>query len=501
MSKLTFFIFLCIILQESWAIDSRALVESVADTMNYVSNVGVPPLICANAQNHNENRPYCHPALMQAAAIHYNLESQSYPTSDSSLKHILHRQGLTITGRIFGKSIETDYNKARLTADVQAGDDIQFQFTPRRGFHSLTGVNKGREGSCAIEDCNAVDEKVARTMEMMRRLSPEQREAWVNFCKEYPEYEARARSMRDSSWSQIVDDKVDSYRGCAPNLNWKRVSAWGLCGGAGDAGFPLYSPDVFETFGQDLFPKAILFHFDGYGDFKASHAKLLGAVNLRGDEPGEPILGWQNANGLRFYDRTLSSMMENDQDFNLSQIQLHYHDGADSTPFTGEDGAIACHEDMQRWLDAIGPLVPNFSRPRVMAMGFSNGGAAALNFQREIGRNDRELDLLITLDPIPRPGRFLLRGLLPTDLLPSRHENTRRHINYYQDIDYGSMQGLKLRSNALNSADMNYKVEPQDWGGTDGNRAHLRFLRAPLLQSNVSCELGRVVNPSLDFCY
>jgi hypothetical protein len=473
------------------------LIKSVEDSFEFVENLGTAPLSCDVLTSQFEGPSFCFPSLLQAASIHFNFTSQNYPTSDRPLISLLRQQEIPIRGRLFGSSIQPDYSQNELNIQVRSGDDLQFRFTPRPGFYSLDSVFNDSEGQCPIDIYESVDAKVALTMQKMRELTPNQQEAWVQFCEEYPQYEQRAREMRDVGWVEDSENGQEHYRGCAPGLNWKRVSSWGLCG---DGGFPLYSPEIFEEFGEDLFPAAIFFHFDGYGDFNPGRARMMGAENLRGDERGSGVLGWQNANGLRFYESLLSMMFENDDDFNMSQIQFHYHDGADLNSYRGENTAAACFEDMQRWLDAIGPLVPNFSRPRTIAMGYSNGGAAALNFQHDLGRNQRELDLLITLDPIPRPGRFVLRNLLPSDLLADRHPNTRRHLNLFQDIDFGSMGGLRLRSQALDTADVNINVLPQDWDGVDGRRAHVYLLETPIVQLNAYCEFQAILNSQASLC-
>jgi hypothetical protein len=494
-------ILFCLFSSEAFSFEGRLLVESVTQSIDELRDHGVPSRSCIIAIDHNLDRPFCTPAVLEAASIHYNFQSQNYPTSDAAMRSLLRQQNLAIRGRLFGRSIRADYDQGRMVAEVQQGDDLQFNFTPRPGFYSLDRVSKGSEGECTIQECTSVDEKVARTMEMMRRLHPEQREAWVRFCEEHPEYERNARSMRDTNWRRVVDDRDEHYRGCAPDLNWKRVSAWGLCGGGGTGGFPLYSPEVFENFSEGLFPKVINFHFDGYGDFNPRLARLNGAVNLTGDERGEDVFDSRNANGLYFYRRVTSNLMFEDQDFNMSHIQFNYQDGANTTTFTGSASAAACYEDMQRWLDAIGPLIPGFMRPKTMALGYSNGGAAALNFQREISRRGRSLDLLVTLDPIPRPARFVMRTILPSDLLTARHPNTRRHVNFYQDIDFGSMPGLRLRSSPVSSADINYELTPHSWGGHDGHQAHLRLLNSHPVQFNVMCEMQALLNPQSDLCY
>lgn len=475
---------------EVYALEDELMLE-LNRVLEETRGFGEIPRGCLHQECQDHER-YCDPRILLAAGMRYGKELAGWGRDDAPLRRILHHHNLTIQGRIIGRSIRTSNGLMEVDL-LDRREDLRFQFGANGDPFSIRSVDLGGEGPCSQETLSLVNLQLNRTLVAMNSLRPEQREAWESFCKEYPEYQTRAKEMMNRGWR---DDENQPYRGCPPGQGWVRVAAWGLCG---SGGHPVYNPGVFERFPNAGLPRAFMYFFDGYGDFNPNRAIYEGAVNLRGDERGEPFTGWSNANGLRLYSRTMAQL-ERDG-FSRFQFELHYQDGSGMNHLVDESRALACHNDMQRWLGQIGPLIPDFRPPQVVVMGYSNGGSAALNFQRGVGRAGHEVDLLITLDPIPRPAGYLLRNVTFSDWLAERHPNTRRHVNIYQDSDYGSMAPLQLRSEALSGADVNMRITPTDWGGEDGRRAHLQMVwGTPRVDERVRCELENIALPEPRLC-
>jgi RHS repeat-associated protein len=94
------------------------------------------------------------------------------------------------------------------------------------------------------------------------------------------------------------------------------------------------------------------------------------------------------------------------------------------------------------------------TRDRIIVVGFSAGGDAAMRFVREIGQSERTVDLVFLVDPVP-----VVRGPLKNTLIPKEsfegYEDKafpRKLINYYQKTDkstfpilYGNNHGIQGR--------------------------------------------------------
>lgn len=477
------------------------LIDEVTIALQEARDFGVIESPCFSEAARRGMVDHCrHEILVPLALRFFGERDRLGLTGNDEVRKTLHRHRMTIRGRLFGSSVRPEVSNRRMEVDLATGNDLELLFSdfPFTRLSNVARRNYPEGGSCHYEILESVSDQVETTMRKMHSLPPHTREAWLRFCREYPEYEKKAQDMKNRGWR---DDENRVYRGCAPGTLWTRIASHGLCGEGGQGGYPLYSPSVFEVFPESGLPDAFHFVFDGFGDFNAPMAMAMGAVNLRGDERGERIRGTTNANGLNFYAR-LSRLLDEQSEAGYSNPQLNYYDGSGMNGAIDENQALACYLDMQQWLGDLRSILPNLPRPPTIAVGFSNGGAAALEFQRSAGRANRGVDLVVTVDPIPRAAGYITRSITGASMLSGRHENTGRVINFYQDSDFGTMPPLELRSTPVQGADMNFHVIPEAWGGTDGRNAHVNILhRVPRVREIAACEMQAVTQGRPAFCF
>lgn len=412
---------------------------------------------------------------------------------EQTLREFFHGRGLNLRGRIFGSAFL--FNKSELQLNVRLRErrkSLEFFFYEDENSVLLSSAylrdDDLRSLNCPDHLIQEANQLVTETIEVLSSLDDGQRQGWSDFCSNYLDYEARASDAMENDWK--LDGGL-TYRGCAPSLGWKKRAFESFCLGQERTAFTLFQrQEDRESLGL---PDLLQFVFDGYGEFNAAYAVELGAVNLRGDELGEPFIRRKTADALKLFERTLLEAKDHNEDLRSTSIQLHYYDGSGLDLSVNEKSALACYEDMREWFGQLEPLIDDYVKPRISLLGFSNGGAAALRFQKKLGELGDFIDLLITIDPIPRAIGYVMRNVFPTDWLSSRHEKTGRHVNIYQEIDYGTSYPLLLRSSSLPAADENVLITNEDWGGDDGYRAHNYIIQSTeYVDEKVSCELKSV---------
>lgn len=449
---------------------------------------------------------HCEPNLLAATAFRYQSEMRGIETEERALRRLLQQQGHPVRASLFSRSIRPNLAAQTLTIQTQ-NQNLVFEFGGDGDSKTLSraGIEGNHQSNCHPEVLSVITSAVNQTMEKMLELPAPQQEAWVEFCADHPVRERAAREARDRGWRVEVDDGSNAsreidYYGCPPGIEWRRIAFSALCGGGADAPFPLYSPSVLSVYPNQGLPEFFHFFFDGFSDFNPKEAISLGAVNLRGDEVGEPFTRRTNGNGLNLYSRIHDSLVDESDDHLRARSQFHYYDGTGFNQRVGLDSALACHEEMQTQLSQIAPLIPNFRRPKTVVTGYSNGGATALDFQSTAGRRGHEIELLVTIDPIPRAVGFVLRNLTPGDWLSDRHPRTRRHINIYQNTDLLSDPRFSMKSIAVASADENIQIFPQDNIYGDGNYAHVHIVRStPVVEDRIRCELEALLDTSQEY--
>ncbi len=369
----------------------------------------------------------------------------------------------------------------------------------------------GAKQLCSAKDSSEILRMSSATLKAWTRLSDEQRQEWKKFCLEHSAYEEKAQLFEKNDWTMMVPgqssdrDKIETYNRCPAGLEWKRVASEALCNGASTdhGGFPFVNPNYKEYVPNLTIPKSFMYFFDGYGDFNAEKALERGhAENVTGREKGDMVMGAKNANGLNFYLYSIGN------DHHQGDIQFLYYDGTGQKASHNARAAANCHRDMDSWLKVIRSVYPDIEMPKRVAMGYSNGGAASLGFQKMISKKglfsryeETQLDLLLTVDPISRPASYVLNRATGLNLLSKRSETTARYINIYQDSDYGSMPPLKLTSQAAPGADENLYLSQEEFGDSGGHFAHVNILYKPEVLDRARCEFDRVLEKDFStFC-
>ena len=466
------------------------------------------PQMQANA---NAYRPYCDSSvIIPASAFMY---SDNRDARSSMWQNLKSGRGIWRSHQFYPRNLNRNPEEYTITMTNSSGDNATVRF-PKGDLSQpikveVSSVN-GEVGSCEYPFTEDILRMNVVTQNKWNSLSEEDQEGWKSFCEEHVAYENRAFEFERNDWEMEVEGSNDRthrevYNRCPGGLEWKNMAAKALCGEDGLGGYPLINPLYIENFPNLNIPKSFMTFFDGYGDFNAEKAlDYTQAQNVTGREGGDIFLGQKNANGFRFYFNTLGI------DYGPSDIQLLYYDGTGQKRSHNSHAAANCHNDMDKWLKVIKSVYPQVQMPKRVAMGYSNGGAAALSFQKEVSRSglfgfgekeEAQVDLLITIDPISRPSAFLVNKGTGLNLLARRRDTTTRHVNIYQDSDYGSFTPLHLTSTELNEADVNIHLSPEDMGQMDGRRAHLNILKTFYAQYRVRCEFDNTIGEDFKVCY
>ena len=453
---------------------------------------------------------YCHPSLIIPAATYFYNENRSARTR--FWRNLKGPDGLWRGKDFYPNQIKRELSDYSLNMTLRSGEQMKIDLPRNIGEEFIrvdVTTKEGGQMQCLYPFSDELLQMNQATQIRWNQLNEEQRGAWVDFCAEYVEYEETALEFEENDWTMDVDDHQGrptqkTYDRCPAGLEWKKSAAKALCGEDGKGGYPLLNPAYIDMFPNLKIPSSFVYFFDGYGDFNAERAKAFSqAANVNGREPGDLVMGYKNANGLRFYENTIGG------DYTGEDVQFLYYDGTEQKSSHGSRAAAHCHEDMNKWLEAITGVIPHINPPKKVAMGFSNGGAAALSFQKQISRSgflgirkkqEAQLDLLVTIDPISRPVSFAINKATGWNLLADRRETTTRHINFYQDSDYGSFGSLRLTSSEVNGADENFHLSPEDMGREDGRYAHLNILRTFSVQDRVRCEFDNLIFQQSGMC-
>jgi hypothetical protein len=275
------------------------------------------------------------------------------------------------------------------------------------------------------------------------------------------------------------------YRGCRYDTPWLENTYNAIC--ERNKSRSQESDILKEEISKIEIPQYFMFFFDGAGDFNAEYAKqILSPVNLDGSEGND--LGLGNILGLNH----LVKMHAPEQPLNSmeSKLELHYHSGSGFHQRENYSSAISCAKEIKDYLNIIKNFRNNLDS-KWIAMGFSNGGSLAVDFQNEVTENNISIDLVLTIDPIKQALLFPINALSET--IGKRNKKTKRFINVFQNSDIGSLPVINLRGKPVLYADKNYHVDTE---GTilnkSGNENHFNIINTNASLIVTSCELAKL---------
>jgi hypothetical protein len=366
-------------------------------------------------------------------------------------------------------------------------------------FESLSHVNKtlkGKELTCHDGTVLYIQEK--------RLFSNEQKDAADTFCREFN----KENWLRSEFSYEPKKDDIDSigndgpekftFIGCEKASQWRKNAFKKLCHEG-------RLKEDYQTKLQDLYPgfkmpKAMLFFFDGFGDYDPKEGKAAGAINTGKHDFHDNLLGDSgNTNGLKIYNKAKS---KENHPLNKENIDFFYYHSGVFQNNHGQKGAEACFTQMQRDFNHLKSIYPSLERPKNIIMGYSNGGAVALNFQDNMGDDQFPIDLVIAMDPVPRLLGYVAKAAFDVNSLTNRHPNTKRLISFYQTKDFDSQPGLKIRGDKVSGADENYHISAE----TDsvlfrsGKYAHVLLPRVDIVQDSILCELSNTLYENSENC-
>ena len=285
-----------------------------------------------------------------------------------------------------------------------------------------------------------------------------------------------------------IENKRSKYfRGCSQEISWLEEVRTYFC----DYNSPDLKRNTNDLKGVIL-PEAIIFSFDGFGDFTSDAKDLLNAVNLDGSEGDDMSIGRFNGGNLfREITRALS--------WDDIRYQLHYHSSSGLHSRENLDSASSCFKHIDLYLDIVQLEIPNFIPPKILVLGYSNGGDNALDFQTTSEHSKRQIDLIISVDPIPKFYLYPVNKLV--NVLKGKLDSTKRLINFYQTDDHGTIDYLGLSGRAVSRADQNFLMSYENgfksmskYGDSNHNRISSSFF----VKHKSQCEARKVFSPKID---
>jgi hypothetical protein len=302
-----------------------------------------------------------------------------------------------------------------------------------------------------------------------------------SFCYQAKKQAAHSEQAlgQDGKYLDTKTGSMEYFRGCRFDIPWMQEMRLSLC--ENNSGI------------QDIqIPEYIFFVFDGAADFDAQRAtSILDIANLDGSEGRD--MGRGNMNGGSFF----LNKLKDQELIKKEKLQVHYHASSGFHERENFRSAIGCAKEMDRYFDMAKSLNPNLSEPKLITFGYSNGGVNAIKFQKDITKRavKRPADLVITIDPIPKAAAFLFKQ--GSEFEGKRDRQTKRFINLYQDVDYGSFHNLKLRGRKVKNADKNIHVTHENSPYSiyrDGAIAHLTIIDSLIVENTFNCELAKLVD-------
>ena len=260
----------------------------------------------------------------------------------------------------------------------------------------------------------------------------------------------------------------------------------------------------YEDLESDLYenlPKAIVFYFDGMGDFNAKDAKSFGAQNLDGTEGND--LGMGNANGLRSLKNVFGSYYYNTSELKnmwKKYVAFNYYSSSGLHSKENFKSAINCYEEISKYLKLIKKIDKERILPKIVVMGYSNGAYNTLDFQLIASEKFYPIDLVVTVDPIEQALTFPLGKL--KSFRGSKSKYPKKLINFYQTDDYGSLPVLRLTGRPVKNTKYNFKMDStiDSIMSDDGRKNHIYILNTSLYEKALRCEFQKILIPFSEEC-
>lgn len=330
-----------------------------------------------------------------------------------------------------------------------------------------------------------------------------------DFCKDYVADQKRIEKVKKYGWVDMVYDRASKEMvqssgdntkylyGCL-DLSWKTALYENLCKGQNK---------------QINLPKVIYFYFEGYADFIPAKAKTwLNTVNLIGNEPHG--LMTTGVEAVRNFKRELDFHTDNfDSDIEATSndsendtnphelkrkkdavydwsrdIQFHYYSGSGTDSIMSGENAKVCYSNMQNDLAVIKKNYPKLAQPKTFIMGYSNGGVEALKFVNYFTeKKDLFIDLLITIDPIPKALGFIKNKITSgkTTFQLSKKENIGKSYNYFQSSNTKVGAGIiSMQGSRVNGVDKEQELMTN----------HVYILSDYTIRNDVSKELTSLLS-------
>jgi hypothetical protein len=270
-----------------------------------------------------------------------------------------------------------------------------------------------------------------------------------------------------------------SYAGCPASLDWRKKFAESVCTKNGlGGGVALNWKNNLQKSKPDInLPERLVFFYDGFAEFSPIDGVRFGAKNIPPTHEGTG-----NANGIK------GGLIYNDIITPEQKEKTDLFYGAGSG-FDGTYNNLTTFSCLLKMKDELEILVDQlqFSKPKINVGGFSNGGAAALEFAYLAGQNNIEINYLVLIDPIPRVGGYIAESIFSNYTMYPVGPNVKESICFYQDFDTDSFPLLNLHGRKIVGGPSVYLYK-SDYieSNRDPAYAHLDIFGIPKVQAAIA---------------
>ncbi len=308
-----------------------------------------------------------------------------------------------------------------------------------------------------------------------------------NFCKQAQternlskmalKYNGRYKIRVKSAQEKFPSYKFKYYRGCYHDIPWMDQVYNSLCkDGQANDNISLANID------NVVLPKVLAFAFAGAGDFNAVEAKnAINPVNIRGFE-GNDFTG--HALSLPLMSRVFRNRDKS--------VQLSYYSSSGFHQNQSYNSALACIQQTHNYLEAMEQITGKAPSLKWAFIGYSNGGAHAIDLQNELAKMDIGADLVFTVDPVVQTVFFPFHTI--KDEIGMRNARTKVFINYYQRNDFFSLPPLMLRGKPVPGADFNYNVTENEHLAPSGFKNHNLIVGLEMIARRAKCEFNKLID-------
>jgi hypothetical protein len=232
-----------------------------------------------------------------------------------------------------------------------------------------------------------------------------------------------------------------SYAGCPASLDWRKKLAESVCTKKGLGGkLEANWQNKLQMAKPELhLPDRLVFFYDGFADFSPVDGAKFGAKNIPPtlDETGL-------AHGIEYGLAWNSGITQDRKD----KTDFFYGAGSGFDGTYNNLTTFSCLLEIKDELQILADQLQT-KKPNINVGGYSNGGAAALEFAYLAGQNNIDINYLVLIDPIPRVGGYIAESIFSNYTMYPVGPNVKESLCLYQDFDTDSFPLLTFHGRKI----------------------------------------------------